>query len=123
MVPIKPEGMAVSAREPARRVPLCTGCRPREVSVDDSVACAGNVRARAGLSGTQTCKTRQAGQSMTGAMRETPPLRVAVLMTCHNRKDATIHSLHGLKAQQDAGASMELFLVDDGSSDGTSDAV
>lgn len=60
---------------------------------------------------------------MTDIMPETPSLRVAVLMTCHNRKNVTIRSLQGLKAQQDAGASVDLFLVDDGSSDGTSDAV
>ena len=53
---------------------------------------------------------------MTGA------LRIAVLMTCHNRREITLACLRGL-AQQDLFREEDLFLVDDGSSDGTGDAV
>ena len=45
---------------------------------------------------------------------------IAVLMTCHNRCDTTLACLQALY-QQDA--IFDVFLVDDGSSDGTSDAV
>jgi GT2 family glycosyltransferase len=46
--------------------------------------------------------------------------RVAVLMTCHNRVSSTVRSIAALKAQVPAGIVVDLFLVDDGSSDGTS---
>ena len=43
-------------------------------------------------------------------------------MTCHNRRVLTVRCLESLRAQQ-SEAAIALFLVDDGSSDGTSDAV
>ena len=46
--------------------------------------------------------------------------RLTVLMTCHNRRDTTLTCLQRLY-QQDTN--FEVYLVDDGSSDGTSDAV
>lgn len=46
--------------------------------------------------------------------------QIAVLITCHNRCDTTLACLHALYQQN---ASFDVFLVDDGSSDGTSDAV
>jgi len=52
-----------------------------------------------------------------------PTSRVAVLMTCHNRVASTIQSISLLKAQQGAAVEMEIFLVDDGSSDGTAEAI
>ena len=45
---------------------------------------------------------------------------VAVIMTCHNRHDITISCLQ-LLYQQDA--KFDVYLVDDGSSDGTSDSI
>lgn len=51
-------------------------------------------------------------------------IRIAVLMTCHNRRDSTISCLHALYEQDVPGGNkFDVFLVDDGSSDGTSDAV
>lgn len=50
-------------------------------------------------------------------------LRLAVLMTCHNRVKNTIDCLTTVKKQKPFAASVELFLVDDGSSDGTAQAV
>lgn len=46
-------------------------------------------------------------------------LRLAVLMTCHNRVENTADCLTALKKQQPFGASFDIFLVDDGSTDGT----
>lgn len=44
-------------------------------------------------------------------------MKIAVLMTCHNRKEATIRCLRGLPSDVD------VYLVDDGSTDGTGEAV
>jgi len=48
-----------------------------------------------------------------------------VLMTCHNRKTKTIRSLRALFGQKGINEqySLTIFLVDDGSSDGTSNAI
>ena len=50
-------------------------------------------------------------------------LRLAVLMTCHNRVASTVDCLTTLKKQKPFGVSADLFLVDDGSTDGTALAV
>ena len=47
-------------------------------------------------------------------------VNLAVLMTCHNRKEKTINCLKNLFSQIiPSGVTFEVFLVDDGSSDGT----
>lgn len=48
--------------------------------------------------------------------------RVAVLMTCHNRAEITLRSLACLE-QAALGMQIDVFLVDDGSTDGTGDRV
>lgn len=48
-------------------------------------------------------------------------MRVAVLITCHNREAATVDCLNRLLPQ--LGEEDKVFLVDDGSVDGTGDAV
>lgn len=48
--------------------------------------------------------------------------RMAVLMTCHNRVEITLRSLACL-AQAMRGMQYDVFLVDDGSTDGTGDRV
>lgn len=50
------------------------------------------------------------------------PARIAVLMTCFNRRDLTVACLERL-AREPLFDPSGLFLVDDGSSDGTGDAV
>jgi GT2 family glycosyltransferase len=51
-------------------------------------------------------------------------LRLAVLMACYNRRDATLKCLEVLFDQiLPEGASVSVYLVDDGSTDGTGDAV
>jgi len=46
--------------------------------------------------------------------------KIAALLTCHNRKNQTLLCLEDLFAQSGSDASIEIFLVDDGSTDGTS---
>lgn len=51
-------------------------------------------------------------------------MRIAVLLTCHNRKDKTLDCLEHLFEQKIPDhVSMDVILVDDGSTDGTSDAI
>lgn len=51
-------------------------------------------------------------------------ITVAVLITCFNRKEKTLACLESLyKCILTTGCSFEVFLVDDGSTDGTSEAV
>lgn len=51
-------------------------------------------------------------------------LKIAVLMTCYNRKDTTLQCLDRLFSQElPVGISIMVFLVDDGCSDGTGAAV
>lgn len=51
--------------------------------------------------------------------------RLAILMTCHNRRDTTLRCLAALSAQEGLPPKflMEIFLVDDGSTDDTGYAV
>lgn len=47
-------------------------------------------------------------------------MRIAVLMTCYNRVETTLRCLDGLLAQcRDGTRGLDVFLVDDGSTDGT----
>ena len=51
-------------------------------------------------------------------------MRIAVLMACHNRRVTTIKCLDQLFAcERPEGVALEVWLVDDGSSDGTAEAV
>ena len=72
-----------------------------------------------------------------------PVVRIAALLTCHNRKDSTIECLEAIKAEVSRASGpagktnidpssplqtsprydIQIFLVDDGSSDGTAKAV
>ena len=44
-------------------------------------------------------------------------MKIAILMTCHNRRETTLRCLRGLPSD------VEVYLVDDGSTDGTDEAV
>lgn len=51
-------------------------------------------------------------------------MKIIALTTCHNRQDKTLRALRSLQAQSlPSGCSLQICLVDDGSSDGTGDAV
>jgi GT2 family glycosyltransferase len=56
---------------------------------------------------------------MTGALS---PLRIAVLIASHNRRDVTVRAVRGVLAAREA-ADLQVVLFDDGSSDGTVEAV
>lgn len=58
-------------------------------------------------------------QDIQGSAQTGERLRIAVLMTCHNRVEKTILSLEDLFAAAKGVADVAVFLVDDGSSDGT----
>ena len=55
-------------------------------------------------------------------LSRTEPARISVLMACHNRRERTLTCLRSLFRQEDQ-ATLEVFLVDDGSSDGTAGSV
>lgn len=48
---------------------------------------------------------------------------IAVLITVHNRKKTTLECLHNLYSQNTGSYTLDVFLVDDASTDGTGDAV
>lgn len=51
-------------------------------------------------------------------------MRLAALITCHNRREATLRCLRALfGCRLPSGAQIHVFLVDDGSTDGTRDIV
>ena len=57
-------------------------------------------------------------------MSERNYMRAAILITCFNRKDKTLSCLKSVYAQAEVkDLSLTIYLVDDGSSDGTSNAV
>lgn len=50
--------------------------------------------------------------------------KIAVLLTCHNRREKTLNSLKALfETAKQAAQELDVFLVDDGSTDGTGEAV
>ena len=51
--------------------------------------------------------------------------KIATLLTCHNRKEKTLKCLNSITAQHipKQVGKIDVFLVDDGSTDGTSEAV
>jgi GT2 family glycosyltransferase len=49
--------------------------------------------------------------------------RVAAVMAAYNRRDLTLACLRSLRAQQVPGVALDVFVLDDASSDGTSQAI
>jgi GT2 family glycosyltransferase len=49
--------------------------------------------------------------------------RVAAVMAAYNRRELTLACLRSLRAQQVPGAALDVFVLDDASSDGTSEAI
>ncbi|MER3492837.1 MAG: glycosyltransferase family 2 protein [Mastigocladus sp. ERB_26_2] len=50
-------------------------------------------------------------------------VKLAVLITCYNRRDKTLTCLQALCQQNQQNVTVDVYLVDDGCSDGTADAV
>lgn len=50
-------------------------------------------------------------------------MKIAVLLTCHNRREKTLLCLKNLLGQDLEGIDLLVYLVDDGCTDGTSDAI
>jgi len=64
------------------------------------------------------------GSNLASDLSQLPIRRIAVLMTCHNRRDKTLRCLRALFAQTlPRDMILRVYLVDDGSSDGTAEAV
>jgi glycosyltransferase involved in cell wall biosynthesis len=49
--------------------------------------------------------------------------RVAAAMAVYNRRELTLACLRSLRAQQVPGVALDLFVLDDASSDGTGEAI
>ena len=49
--------------------------------------------------------------------------RIAVVIACHNRRDTTLRCLRSLHGEGSPNVTFDLFLLDDGSTDGTATAV
>lgn len=52
-----------------------------------------------------------------------PTKVIAVVMTCHNRRETTLRCLEALQRQEGHDATLALFVTDDGSDDGTAEAI
>lgn len=123
-IPIRPDG--------ARRRFRLQEVEPGGPSVRERAGAVARFAAR-GLS------SAEARQRAVGALRPgrrapaadpiTPPdatggaLRITALVTCHDRRDLTLAALAGWFGQEGHGAELGAVLVDDGSTDGTADAV
>ncbi len=50
-------------------------------------------------------------------------MKISVLLTCHNRKEKTLACLRKLYEQDTSDINVNVFLVDDGCTDGTAEAI
>ena len=57
------------------------------------------------------------------APSQTPPRRVVAILAAHNRREMTLVCLRSYFTQEAPGIELRAAVVDDGSSDGTGDAV
>lgn len=65
---------------------------------------------------------RDSSDTSYGMVDALPRLRIAVLIACHNRRDITVRAVLSVLAAHEA-ADLQVVLLDDGSSDGTAQAV
>ena len=52
-----------------------------------------------------------------------PATRIAVILTCHNRRELTLRCLESISKRPVEGVDISIFVTDDGSTDGTTEAV
>jgi GT2 family glycosyltransferase len=62
-------------------------------------------------------------ESGVASIAPTEPVTIAVLLTCYNRREHTLACLDSIHANAVAGVSVNVYLVDDASTDGTAEAV
>ena len=73
-------------------------------------------------SGVREEARHQAGRTIVSGTGGTAT-RVAALLAAYNRRDLTLACLRSLQAQQLPGVTLDLFVLDDASSDGTSEQI
>lgn len=69
-----------------------------------------------------TDENNQDQPQVAGGTTQPPQMRIAVLITSHNRRDTTVRAVRAVLAAREA-ADLQVVLLDDGSSDGTAEAV
>ena len=77
------------------------------------------------VAGREFHKGRETGNldPPTGAWRAMAGLRIAAVMAVHNRRDLTLACLDSLRAQQLLDGTLDVFVLDDASNDGTAAAL
>lgn len=104
----------------AERVVALAGFAGRGISSADARARARSVLSRRSAS-RDGAKSRLSTSDLRTAVDA--PLRVTAILTCHDRRELTLLALTGWFAQRDHGAQLDAVVVDDGSTDGTGEAV
>src|SRR3954466_15183881 len=66
---------------------------------------------------------RRSSSSLNYEKYDGAPMRISALITCHNRREKTVACLEALYKNSLPTALLTVVLVDDGSTDGTSEAV
>ncbi|HMO80153.1 MAG TPA: glycosyltransferase family 2 protein [Pyrinomonadaceae bacterium] len=68
-------------------------------------------------------RTSDPAQQQPGPPKVSDPLKVALVIPVHNRRETTLQALRSLSRIDRSGIAVRIFVVDDGSSDGTSEAI
>jgi GT2 family glycosyltransferase/glycosyltransferase involved in cell wall biosynthesis len=66
---------------------------------------------------------RSSARASAASFASVAPATIAVLLTCHNRRENTLACLESLRATAISGITVNVHLVDDASNDGTAEAV
>ena len=66
---------------------------------------------------------RSSARASAASFASVEPATIAALLTCHNRREYTLACLESLRAAAVPGITVDVHLVDDGSNDGTAEAV
>jgi len=66
---------------------------------------------------------RSSARASVASFASIEPATISALLTCHNRREHTLECLASLRAAAIPGITVDVHLVDDGSNDGTAEAV
>jgi len=66
---------------------------------------------------------RSSARASVASFASIEPATISALLTCHNRREHTLECLASLRAAATPGITVDVHLVDDGSNDGTAEAV